>query len=63
MLPTLALVLPRKFRLGYGTGIDWSPDGKWIAASGKESEEESDAIYLSAVESDGARRLTSPPAG
>ncbi len=51
--------------LGYDGAIDWSPGGQWLVATGKESRDEPDAIFLYPAdsESDRPKRLTTPPPG
>ena len=48
------------FRIG--SGLSWSPDGKLLAFSGKETPQEPNSIYLLTIENGQKRRLTSPPA-
>jgi eukaryotic-like serine/threonine-protein kinase len=43
--------------------LDWSPDGRTLAAVDKTSEDEPWGIYLISVETGERRRLTQPPAG
>jgi Tol biopolymer transport system component/DNA-binding winged helix-turn-helix (wHTH) protein len=44
-----------------GAGLDWSPDGKTIVFSSKESPDDPFALYLLDLETLETRRLTSPP--
>jgi Tol biopolymer transport system component len=41
--------------------INWSPDGRWIVAGGREAGKGGNAIFLVSVETGEKRRLTSPP--
>ncbi len=44
-------------------GLDWSPDGRWIAFSDQASSDEPPSIFLVSTESGERRKLTSPPKG
>jgi Tol biopolymer transport system component/predicted Ser/Thr protein kinase len=41
---------------------NWSPDGRWLVAAGKDSAEKPTALWLVSKESGEKRQLTSPPA-
>jgi Tol biopolymer transport system component len=43
-------------------GLDWSPDGQWIAFSDQASPDDPPSIFMVSTESGGRRKLTSPPA-
>jgi len=45
-----------------GPYLAWSPDGKWLVISGKDSPTDSAALFLLSIETGEKRRLTSPPA-
>ena len=40
----------------------WSPDGRWVVANGKDSEDKPSALWLVSVESGEKRQLSRPPA-
>ena len=42
---------------------DWSPDGRWLVAAGRDSAEKPMALWLVSAESGEKRQLTVPPAG
>ncbi len=44
-------------------GANWSPDGRWLVAAGRDSAENPVALWLISAESGEKRRLTVPPAG
>ena len=46
-----------------GYGLSWSPDGKFLAFPGRESQREPSSIYSLSIESLERRKLTSPHAG
>src|SRR5215470_16312911 len=54
-------------QLTAGTGSDsnptWSPDGAWIAFTGKRGEDETSQLYVIAFDGGEARKLTSVPGG
>jgi Tol biopolymer transport system component/DNA-binding winged helix-turn-helix (wHTH) protein len=43
------------------SGLDWSPDGKYLAFSDKESPEEQEGIFILSIETGERRRLSVPP--
>ena len=45
----------------FGTTIDWSPDGKYLAVPDQDSSNQRPGIFLLSVETGRKRRLTSPP--
>ena len=45
-----------------GSAPAWSPDGKWLVLSDKNSPEEPMGLFLLSIETGVKRRLTSPPA-
>jgi Tol biopolymer transport system component len=44
------------------SGLDWSPDGKYLVFSDKESPGEPEGIFLLSIETGEKRRLSAPPA-
>ncbi len=49
--------------IGVNQGLDWSPDGRFLAVSDKASPEEQAAIFLLDVETGEKQKATSPPRG
>jgi Tol biopolymer transport system component len=49
--------------LPYGQGIDWSPDGKYVAFSSRGAEDGPSRIVMMSPDSGERQELTSPPAG
>ena len=47
----------------YGNALSWSPDGKQLAFSGRESPNEPNSVFLLSVETLEKRRVTTPPGG
>ena len=45
----------------FGTTIDWSPDGKYLAVPDQDSSDQRPGIFLLSVETGRKRRLTAPP--
>ncbi|HEX4802644.1 MAG TPA: hypothetical protein VFV14_03980, partial [Myxococcaceae bacterium] len=51
------------FPSGSDSGPVWSPDGKWIAFTGKRGDSEASQLYAIPLDGGEARRLTSVPGG
>ena len=49
-----------RFPGSWNLGLDWSPDGKWLAVADKNATEESFGIFLISPETGERRRLTNP---
>ncbi|HEY8225789.1 MAG TPA: protein kinase [Pyrinomonadaceae bacterium] len=47
----------------YGNTLSWSPDGKYLAFSGRRSPREPNSIFFLSLETFETREVTSPPAG
>jgi Tol biopolymer transport system component/predicted Ser/Thr protein kinase len=47
----------------YGNSLSWSPDGNYLAFSGRDSPDDPNSIFLLSLDSLEKRRVTSPPAG
>ena len=47
----------------WSAGLDWSPDGNWLAVSDRDSAEDDAAIFLVSTESGDKRRVTTPETG
>ena len=47
--------------LTWSPGLDWSPDGRWLATADKESTSEGAGIFLFSTESGERQRRTTPP--
>ena len=47
----------------WSAGLDWSPDGNWLAISDRDSAEDAAAIFLVSTESGDKRRVTTPETG
>ncbi len=45
----------------WSPGLDWSPDGRWLATADRESPDEGAGIFLFSTESGERRRQTTPP--
>src|SRR5215470_12183562 len=55
-------VWANRFGFGSHSWIHWSPDGKWLVLSDKDSAEEPFSLFLLSLETGEKRRLTAPPA-